>query len=143
MPGPYFAGYHRYIGSVLMFACYFSFYKACTVDPGIIADKKQAKIAAKRYEYDGVMYVEKNFCKTCNIEKPPRSKHCSVCNLCVEKFDHHCVWINQCVGLHNYKYFLSFLFLHAVICCYGTWAGYKKNTREYGTNIDSLTWYRR
>lgn len=31
MPGPYIAEYHKYIGSVLMFACYYSYYKACTV----------------------------------------------------------------------------------------------------------------
>lgn len=46
-----------------------------------------------------------------------------MCGFCVEKLDHHCVWINQCVGLHNYKYFLSFLFLHAIICTYGSVAG--------------------
>ena len=42
-----------------------------------------------------------------------------MCGFCVEKFDHHCVWINQCVGLHNYKYFLSFIFLHALCMTYG------------------------
>lgn len=40
IPGMYIGGWHRWVGSVLMFACYFSFYMACTVDPGIIADKK-------------------------------------------------------------------------------------------------------
>ena len=39
LPGPYLAEYHRYTGSVLMFVCYFSFYKACTVSPGIIKTK--------------------------------------------------------------------------------------------------------
>lgn len=45
--------------------------------------------------------------------------------MCVSKFDHHCIWyifhyfrIRQCVGQKNYKYFVSFLFLHAVWCCY-------------------------
>ena len=47
-----------------------------------------------------------------------------MCNICVEKFDHHCIWINQCVGLHNYKYFIVFLFLHALVCTYGGWIGY-------------------
>jgi len=39
--------------------------------------------------------------------------------------DHHCVWINQCVGLYNYRFFLSFIYLHAVICTYGVWLGYE------------------
>jgi len=40
VPGPYISGYHKISGSILMMACYYSFYRACTVDPGIIKDKK-------------------------------------------------------------------------------------------------------
>ena len=69
------------------------------------------------------MYTKDAKCQTCNIDKPPRSKHCRVCNHCVEKFDHHCIWINQCVGPKNYKWFLLFLFLHILITLYGTYAG--------------------
>lgn len=36
MPGPYIDGYHKYTGSALMFVCYWSYYKACTVEPGYI-----------------------------------------------------------------------------------------------------------
>jgi palmitoyltransferase ZDHHC4 len=36
----------------------------------------------------------------------------------VSKYDHHCVWIRQCVGEKNYKYFVSFLGLHAIWCLY-------------------------
>lgn len=69
------------------------------------------------------MFKKKNICRTCKIEKPARSKHCQVCDVCIEKFDHHCIWLNQCVGRRNYKWFLSFIFLHILICLYGSLAG--------------------
>lgn len=37
-PGPYMSIIHCYTGSALMFLCYYSFYKACTTDPGVIRD---------------------------------------------------------------------------------------------------------
>jgi len=93
------------------------------VDPGIIKNKVQAKLSKKRYPYDEVMFKKEATCDSCNIEKPARSKHCRTCDHCVEKFDHHCIWLNQCVGRRNYKWFLSFLFLHILICIYGSFAG--------------------
>lgn len=118
-PGPYISGWHRISGSIIMFICYYAFYKASFTNPGVIADKEDLKAAKKRYPFDDVMYKKQNECSTCKMEKPARSKHCSVCDVCVEKFDHHCIWINNCVGRANYKWFLLFLFLHIIICWYG------------------------
>ena len=44
MPGPYVSGYHKYTGTVLMLACYYSYYRACKQDPGYITSqsRKQA-----------------------------------------------------------------------------------------------------
>ena len=122
IPGPFLAAYHRKVGTALMMCCYYSYYKACRTDPGYITQRTH-RDAMRRFKFDKIMYEPKQKCRTCKFDKPARSKHCSLCDMCVEAMDHHCVWINQCVGLRNYKYFISFLFLHAWLCTYGAVAG--------------------
>ncbi|KAG9469891.1 hypothetical protein GDO78_019427 [Eleutherodactylus coqui] len=34
---------------------------------------------------------EKNYCKLCEVLRPPRSGHCRICGSCVQRLDHHCV----------------------------------------------------
>ena len=127
MPNPRVGEIHFYTGTGLMFACYASYFMACWVDPGRLdkdTDKSKLNHAIKRFKYDKIIFEPRKKCRTCLIDKPARSKHCGMCGHCVEKFDHHCVWINQCVGLHNHKYFLAFLGLHAVLTTYGVWCGW-------------------
>ena len=122
LPNPYLDEYHKYVSIPIMLTCYWSYYKACSTDPGrLTKDTEKSKLehSLKRYAYDEMMFSAESWCSTCDIPKPARSKHCSMCNCCIEKYDHHCVWLNSCVGLHNYKYFILFLFMHSVVCIYG------------------------
>jgi ankyrin repeat protein len=49
-------------------------------------------------------------CHSCHIVRPTRSKHCRVLNRCILLFDHHCPFVGTTIGLHNYKYFLAFVY---------------------------------
>lgn len=79
IPGPYIAGYHRTLGTILMLACYWSFYLAWSSNPGIIT-KSSHKKAMRKFDYDDIMYIKGSECSTCKFAKPARSKHCAVCD---------------------------------------------------------------
>jgi DHHC palmitoyltransferase len=83
---------------------------AAVADPGIIPRipaHVQAVVPAN-VELGGATGYK--YCETCNVFRPPRSKHCVSCHNCVENFDHHCPWTGNCIAKRNYKYFLRFVF---------------------------------
>jgi len=116
------------------------FYKAWRTDPGVIKTSREDKIQVilDLSERQSLDFAQ--FCATCIIQKPLRSKHCSVCNRCVSKFDHHCPWVDNCVGARNHKYFVGYLtFLLGMIlwCIYGAYQ-FWYNSCEFEWEVDGI-----
>ncbi|CAL1530419.1 unnamed protein product [Lymnaea stagnalis] len=105
----------------------YNFYKAWRTDPGYLKSNREDKIRTILELAESQTLRLDQFCSTCLIRKPLRSKHCSVCNKCVAKFDHHCPWVDNCVGANNHRYFIGYLFfllimlLFAVYGCLQFW----------------------
>ena len=38
------------------------------------------------------------FCSSCIVRRPIRSKHCSISNKCIARFDHYCPWVANAIG---------------------------------------------
>ncbi|CAM9363839.1 unnamed protein product [Chrysoparadoxa australica] len=57
---------------------------------------------------------KRQFCSTCLVRKPLRSKHCARCGTCVSRMDHHCAWLNNCVGVANHRTFAAFVICHTL-----------------------------
>lgn len=53
--------------------------------------------------------IPRNYCDSCRVKQPIRSKHCYRCGQCVLRFDHHCPWTGMCIGQNNH--FLFWLWL--------------------------------
>lgn len=108
------------------------FYILCMVeDPGFVP--KLNGIAEQKAVIDELIglwkFDEANFCVTCMIRTPLRSKHCRRCNRCVARQDQfvslsrlalfvhlaelsassHCPWVYNCIGINNHRHFFLYL----------------------------------
>ncbi|XP_005106609.1 palmitoyltransferase ZDHHC17 [Aplysia californica] len=100
----------------------FNFWKAWRTDPGYLKSNREDKIKTILELAETQTLKFEQFCSTCLIRRPLRSKHCNVCNRCVAKFDHHCPWVGNCIGANNHKYFMGYLFFLSgmlIFCLYG------------------------
>ncbi|KAM3933063.1 palmitoyltransferase ZDHHC23 [Leptodactylus fuscus] len=108
-------------------------------DPGYLNRNLQGAAKGKRESANGVrnahdrapgensgikeenldLLNEKNWCKLCQVLRPPRSGHCRICGSCVQRLDHHCVWINSCIGSRNHKFFILLLVVFLFTSIYG------------------------
>ena len=123
MPNSFVSHLHLYPTLVIAGFGFYCYYMAVNTDPGVITKQNVKQYLEKYNQFDEVMFQKDNNCSTCNLKKPARSKHSSVTNQCVARFDHYCIWIKGDVGERNYKYFLGFIGLHAVLTLYGTYFG--------------------
>ncbi|XP_052064868.1 palmitoyltransferase ZDHHC17-like [Mytilus californianus] len=114
----------------------YNFVKAWKTDPGFIDTNREQKMKTVLDLAETQTLTLQEFCSTCLVHRPLRSKHCGICNKCVAKMDHHCPWIDNCVGANNHKYFIGYLFfLFGMIC----WCMY--GCKIYWNNVVPFDFY--
>jgi len=116
IPGPFLGEHHRFIAHFSIMLTFAWFYHLIHSDPGTIT-ASNVEYHLKKFPFDDMMY-RPNFCKTCNIPRPARSRHCGTCNRCIARFDHHCPWVNNDIGAKNTWKFLVYLFGTGLLCTY-------------------------
>ncbi|KND01473.1 uncharacterized protein SPPG_03274 [Spizellomyces punctatus DAOM BR117] len=119
IPNSHVGKIHVYTVPLMIASVYGSFILASWSNPGVLTRENNDR-ALSIWEYDHIIFTPK-MCRTCQFQKPARSKHCSICKACIAKSDHHCAWINNCVGHLNYRWFLLFLFTTCGIAFYGSY----------------------
>ncbi|PYI26372.1 zf-DHHC-domain-containing protein [Aspergillus indologenus CBS 114.80] len=102
--------------SNISFTVFFSltayfYFCAMTEDPGFVPkmNSRNSQRAVVTELFEQWKFDEENFCVSCMVRKPLRSKHCKRCGRCVAKHDHHCPWIDNCVGANNLRHFVSYI----------------------------------
>ncbi|KAI0126946.1 DHHC zinc finger domain-containing protein [Xylariales sp. AK1849] len=135
-PGP-LTKREKWVFNVLLACLWWTYYKACSVDPGryTFPGRTDMKAKAKAKQTDSGEEEEdddeegeaegetrrttgeqvkaakkpRRYCRKCALPKPPRAHHCRVCERCIPKMDHHCPWTANCVSLQTFPHFLRFL----------------------------------
>ncbi|KAK0657161.1 DHHC palmitoyltransferase-domain-containing protein [Cercophora newfieldiana] len=119
-PGP-FTSRQSAIFNGLLICVWYTYYKACTVDPGRYVNWSAPKSSSRPSSPEPKSSPPPptpaaapgasgtRWCKKCDAPKPPRAHHCRHCGRCIPKMDHHCPWTGNCVSMQTFPYFLRFL----------------------------------
>ncbi|KAK2031440.1 DHHC zinc finger domain-containing protein [Colletotrichum zoysiae] len=142
LPGawPQLSIFHKVTGSIAIALPYVFLYLSVMADPGYITPENHA-YHMSLYPYDYSIFFPGQMCSTCNLLKPPRSKHCSICKRCVAKLDHHCIFINGCVGYQNQHYFVLLLVSTAILTSYGALLGFSLLAGKIGSQYPAWSFW--
>ena len=124
IPNDYMGGWHRYTGVLAVFFTMWSWYKACTVEPGYITSENWRdydNYSVFKGMYDPGKYYRYEDGRPA-VPRLPRSKHDAFTDKVVSRFDHFCPWLNNPVGERNYKWFILFLAATTFMLGYGSFA---------------------
>ncbi|GAA5844281.1 hypothetical protein JCM9279_001753 [Rhodotorula babjevae] len=97
---------------VLIGSCSYALFKAVTLDPGSVRGPAVGSEGLKQVVeelVDAGAFNGMNFCLSCLVRRPLRSKHSYATERCVARFDHYCPWVWNDVGVSNHRQFLTFL----------------------------------
>jgi len=118
----------RHLGHLLFGTAFVTMLLTSFVNPGIVPRNSappqlppHVERTNMRYLLFGDTCITQKLCTTCNIFRPPRSKHCTFCNNCVLRFDHHCTFLGTCVGLRNYRYFVLCILSSSLLLAEAVW----------------------
>ncbi|KAJ5077646.1 ankyrin repeat-containing protein [Anaeramoeba ignava] len=73
-------------------------------NPGKIEGESESlENAIQKYS----IVTQKEYCYTCKMRKPLRSKHDTTLGYCVARYDHYCSWMYNVIGFDNHREFIS------------------------------------
>jgi palmitoyltransferase len=88
-------GLTNFLFGLCFSTCCINFYKSITMDPGRVSKprndlelKQTIENLVEQGKFNGM-----NFCLTCLVKRPMRSKHSYATGNCIGRFDHYCPWV--------------------------------------------------
>ena len=140
---PGLSNVHAAIGIFVFLACFGAWAVANSSRPGIITARNFRRY--DHYPYDHLMFEADRKCGTTGLSKIPRCKYDRIkYDGLVPRYDHFCGWTNNTYGEENYRWFLTFLLNHVIMCFYGTYVCYLLFSEELRTKrLLELTFFDR